>query len=126
MNAIQDDLIVKPRFDPMAKGVKRDDGKAPMALLDHQALTQIAQVMGFGAKKYAAHNWRKGIPLSRLTSAAMRHISAWNDGDDWDAESGLSHLAHAGCCIMFLLSLHHEKPELDDRYDRAHASEVNF
>ena len=39
-----------------------------------------------------------------------------NDGEDKDPESGLSHLAHAACCIMFLLEFEKTHPELDDRY----------
>ena len=97
-------------------GAKHDQGKPPMALLDHGALEAMADVMGFGAEKYSAHNWRKGFPLSRLVSSAMRHIGAWNSGQDLDSESGRSHLAHAGCCIMFLLALYRDNPELDDRH----------
>lgn len=108
--------VTKAAIEDKPSGTKHDQGKPPMALLDHHALTEIAKVLGFGARKYDDHNWRKGFPFSRLVSAAMRHISAWNSGEDNDPESGLSHLAHAGCCLMFLLSLHNDKPELDDRY----------
>ena len=54
--------------------------------------------------------------LVRPLAAAMRHIMAFNDGEDKDPESGLSHLAHAACCIMFLLEFEKTHPELDDRY----------
>jgi hypothetical protein len=46
----------------------------------------------------------------------MRHIMAFNDGEDKDPESGLSHLAHAACCIMFLLEFEKTHQELDDRF----------
>ena len=67
-------------------------------------------------EKYAEHNWRKGFVWSRPLSAAMRHITAFNAGEDKDPESGLSHLAHAACCIMFLLEFEKTHKELDDRY----------
>ncbi len=97
-------------------GVKLDQGKAPMSLLDREALEQIAQVLAYGAKKYSTHNWRKGISYSRLTDAALRHLYAFNDGQDLDPESQLPHLAHAGCCIMFLLWMVTHRFDLDDRH----------
>ncbi len=81
-----------------------------------EALNQTAAVLKFGADKYHAHNWRDGFVWSRPLAAAMRHIMAFNDGEDKDPESGLSHLAHAACCIMFLLEFEKTHPELDDRY----------
>lgn len=104
-------------FSPKAEGgVKFDSDKPRMELLDTYALEQIALVMSFGAKKYAAHNWRGGLAWSRLIGAALRHILAFMKGEDKDPESGLSHIAHAGCCIMFLLWHEKHKVEKDDRY----------
>lgn len=96
--------------------MKFDDGKLPVSLLSTEALLQTAAVLKFGADKYHAHNWRDGFAWSRPLAAAMRHILAYNDGEDRDPESGLSHLAHAACCIMFLLEFEKTHPELDDRY----------
>ena len=97
-------------------GLKFDGGKAPLSLLDAYALEQTAQVLAFGAQKYAAHNWRGGIASSRLTDAALRHMWAYVDGEDLDPESGLPHLAHAMCCLMFALRMARDRPDLDDRY----------
>lgn len=99
-----------------AGAVKFDQDKLPLHLLSTEALNQTAAVLAFGADKYAAHNWRKGFLWSRPLAAAMRHITAFNAGEDKDPESGLSHLAHAACCIMFLLEFEKTHPELDDRY----------
>lgn len=101
---------------PEDKAVKFDQGKMPLNLLSTEALNQTAAVLLFGADKYAAHNWRDGFLWSRPLAAAMRHITAFNDGEDRDPESGLSHLAHAACCIMFLLEFEKTHRELDDRY----------
>lgn len=98
------------------QAMKFDDDKLPLHLLSGEALNQTAAVLKFGADKYAEHNWRKGFQWSRPLSAAMRHIHAFNSGEDKDPESGLSHLAHAACCIMFLLEFEKTHPELDDRY----------
>lgn len=61
-------------------------------------------------------NWAKGFTWSRLIGAALRHLFAFARGEDRDPESGLSHLAHAGCCILFLIT--HERCKLgtDDRF----------
>jgi hypothetical protein len=96
--------------------LKYDAGKVPLELLPKQAMDEIAKVLGFGASKYGRDNWRKGMDWSRLIGAALRHITAFNDGEDIDPESGISHLAHAGCCISFLLAYQQLGLGRDDRY----------
>jgi len=98
------------------EAMKFDQDKLPLNLLSTEAMNQTAAVLKFGAQKYAEHNWRSGFKWSRPLAAAMRHLTAFNDGEDKDPESGLSHLAHAACCIMFLLEFEKTHPELDDRY----------
>jgi hypothetical protein len=103
-------------------GRKDDLGKPRMGLISDFALFQEALVMTFGAKKYAAHNWRGGIVWSRLIDAALRHIHAFNAGEDMDPETGLSHLAHARCCLAFILEYTQTHKELDDRFNFIEAS----
>lgn len=100
----------------VAGGLKYDNEKPDLALLSPIAIEKIAEVLTFGKKKYAAHNWRKGISYSRLVGALLRHTFSYLKGEDLDPESGLSHMAHAGCCVMFLLELSHTRKDLDDRY----------
>lgn len=100
---------------PTITGLKYDKEKPPMALLDSNYLEGVARVLGFGANKYHAHNWRNGINVSRLVSAAYRHLGAINKGEDIDSESGLPHVYHLGCCNMFLAEML-KRPEQDDRY----------
>ncbi len=97
-------------------GLKADAEKPPVDLLDPLALQRIAEVLAFGAKKYTAHNWRKGIRYSRLIAAAQRHLMAINDGETIDPESGLPHAAHLGCCAMFLIWMMENRQDLDDRW----------
>lgn len=68
------------------------------------ALEQVARVLMFGAEKYGRDNWKKGMDWTRLYDASLRHLIAWREGQDKDNETGLSHLAHASCCILFLLT----------------------
>jgi len=98
-----------------AGGLKYDSGKPRMELLPAVALEEIAAVLTFGANKYQAHNWQKGIAYSRLLGATFRHLCAFLRGEDRDPESGLSHLAHAGCCVVFLLWMNRYRQDLDDR-----------
>ena len=107
-------------------GLKNDDEKPDLSLFSAVWLFGVGSVLTFGKKKYAAHNWRKGIKISRLMAAALRHILAFNNGEDADPESGLSHLDHASCCIMFARELiETRRKEVDDRY-RAEQLELPF
>ena len=99
----------------MDQAVKYDDGKPRMDLLDPYAIEQLACVLGYGARKYEAWNWAKGLRYSRLLAAALRHLFAFAKGQDTDEESGLPHLAHCMCCLMMLLAMTQRHPELDDR-----------
>lgn len=96
--------------------IKHDAEKTEYHYMSPVAIEQLNRVLSFGAKKYASHNWRAGFKWSRVLSAAFRHLFAWMAGQDKDPETGISHLAHAMCCIMFLLEFETTHPELDDRY----------
>lgn len=98
------------------QSVKHDFDKPNMDLLPSYPLEQIASVLGYGAVKYGRNNWRYGMVWSRMYASALRHLTAWNDGQDKDPETGFSHLAHAACCLLFLLQYEKDCPDLDDRF----------
>ena len=52
---------------------------------------------------------------SRPFGALMRHMWAWWKGEKADPETGMSHLWHAACCIMFLISYEERQIGNDDR-----------
>jgi hypothetical protein len=85
-------------------------------LVPMAAVGEISEVYQFGSKKYEDHNWRKGYNWGLSYSALQRHLALWQEGEDLDEESGLSHLAHAGWHILTLLTFAREHPELDDRF----------
>ena len=85
------------------KGVKLDDGKPHWELLPFEQVSQVVDVLTFGAKKYAPDNWKKVRPMKRYVGAAFRHLTAWCMGEKFDKEDGKSHLAHAICCLLFLM-----------------------
>jgi hypothetical protein len=104
-------------------GRKDDQGKPPLSLISREFLEGLAQVLAFGAKKYAAHNWRGGMKWSRLADASMRHLLAWVDGEDKDPESGLSHLHHAAFGLMCLSTYQARGLGEDDRHKSAPTEE---
>jgi len=104
------------QIDLNNSGVKFDQEKPKMSLVPNLALEEVAKVMTYGAKKYASYNWMSGFDWTRLSDAAMRHINAFNAGKDIDPESGLSHLAHAACCVMMLFDTTKLYPERDNRW----------
>jgi hypothetical protein len=77
-------------------------------------------VLEFGANKYAAHNWQQGegFRYTRVLNSLLRHVFAYMRGEDLDPESGLSHMAHAGCNVLFILYYIKNKSRYknDDRY----------
>lgn len=101
----------------MSEGKKFDSGKPPLHLVSWPAIWEIAKVLEFGAQKYNAWDWQKGINHSRTLSAALRHLTAYVTGETYDDETGINHLAHALCEIMFALTFDLQgRDEFDDRF----------
>jgi hypothetical protein len=103
-------------------GVKKDAGKPQWSLLPFDAVREVVHVLGVGAKKYAPRNWENGVAWSRYYDASMRHLTSWWMGEKDDPEDGLPHLAHAACCVLFLLAyeLRGMGCDWDDRPGRVH------
>lgn len=99
---------------------KFDTGKPDWSLMPWDSLEEILKVLEFGATKYnekdikgvASWNWAKGAGLGRwrTLSAIFRHLTAYASGQTYDPETGLNHLAHVGCGILFMLH-YHKHPE---------------
>ena len=87
----------------MNEGVKYDGGKPRWGLLPYESVEDVVRVLTFGSKKYADDNWKK-VPNAkeRYFDAMMRHITQYRMGEQTDSETGLSHLAHATCCALFI------------------------
>jgi hypothetical protein len=85
----------------------KDDASKPRpSLLPFRGLDAVLRVLEFGAHKYAPHAWRN-VPNghARYVDAALRHLHAYASGEANDPESGLPHLAHAACSVLFALEL---------------------
>lgn len=96
-------------------GRKDDDGKDPWELVPWDAVRAVAKVLAFGARKYGARNWERGMAYGRLYGATLRHLTAWWEGEKADPETGFSHLSHAACCVLFLMAFELRGIGDDDR-----------
>jgi hypothetical protein len=97
-------------------GARYNDNKPDWSLMPTHLLEEVVRVWMYGANKYAAWNWTKGMKWSIPYACIIRHLYRWFwYGERNDQESGLSHLAHIVCNILMLM--HYEKafPEGDDR-----------
>nr|DAO16699.1 MAG TPA: hypothetical protein [Caudoviricetes sp.] len=85
------------------KVAKADKGKIQPTLVSPDLVKAVAEVRMFGTEKYHdPDNWKEVEP-PRYLDALYRHLLAYIGGEECDLESGLSHLAHMGCNISFLL-----------------------
>jgi hypothetical protein len=91
-------------FPDLHEGKKNDQGKPRTELLPYDALLAVSEVLTSGAAKYDDRNWEKGMAWSRLFGALLRHLFAWGLGSRKDDETGKSHLAHAACGVLMLLT----------------------
>jgi hypothetical protein len=93
-----------------------DDGKLALQnILAMPGLDEVAKVGMYGAKKYGQWNYRGGSDFMRYLGSVVRHVTRYIRGESVDAESGLSHLAHAIYNLLILLGWELEGVGNDDR-----------
>jgi hypothetical protein len=77
--------------------------KPPLSTLPWPVLYEVGAAMLEGGCKYRRHNYRiAGVRASIYFDAAMRHLVAWWEGEDIDADSGIHHITK---CIAGLVVL---------------------
>ena len=98
-------------------GIKHDGKKPQLSKYLHPLfanrhflpiVVEVIGVLKYGAAKYQPDNWTKVEPKERYLDAALRHLSAVDNGkwldDEADPEgnppSGLPHVAHAACSVL--------------------------
>lgn len=90
--------------------------KAPFSTVPMGVVAEIGLGMLEGARKYGRHNYRvAGIRNSVYYDAAMRHLTAWWEGEDADPDSGLSHITKALCTLVVLRDAMMNGKATDDR-----------
>lgn len=92
------------------------DQKPQLHLLEYAADCEIAQALANGAFKYGRKNFHTIPILANVYGGAIRrHVGQWLDGEDFDKDSGLSHLAHIGANIHVVFAAMSKGMFTDDR-----------
>lgn len=103
---LEADELFRALDEESGVGQKHDGGKPDWSLVPFDAMEHAVRVLEHGARKYGPENWRDVEDAERrYWNAAMRHMLAHMEGEAHDEDSGLPHLAHAVCSLLFILSL---------------------
>lgn len=96
-------------------GPKYDDGKLMYDLIPTSTTKALAEVLTYGAEKYAPNSWQNVNDAERrYTAAMMRHFESYRSGETFDIESNISHLKHCLTNISFLIHFEEERLKLKD------------
>lgn len=93
-----------PVFESITEGLRFDTDKLRFDLIPPEADIALAEILTFGAKKYADRNWEKGMKWSRCVASLKRHMSRWESGELLDPETNKPHLWHMLCNVAFLVT----------------------
>jgi len=85
----------------MEKALRYNTDKLKWSYMNFASFEPMIKVLMYGAKKYAPHNWKKGLVKEEILESMQRHLAALLDGEDSDPESGLPHIGHIQCNAMF-------------------------
>ncbi len=92
------------------------DSKVPLWLLSAVAKAKWAVAHFAGLLKYGAWNYRAtGVRASVYTSAARRHLDAWESGEEVDPVDGTDHRANVMACMAILIDAEAVGKLVDDR-----------
>lgn len=114
----RDKLTLAPVEEPQGVNPKQafGDRKVPLHLVPAPAMAAIAMGLKDGSRKYGAYNWRTlAVETQTYVGATLRHLMAWQDGEDIDPDSGNSHLAHAMASLAILVDALESGNVVDNR-----------
>lgn len=104
--------VVKVSNPKDAVGIK----KVPFSVIPWGVIAELGLAMLEGALKYGRHNYRSiGVRTSVYFDAALRHLSAFWEGQDIDPESGVHHVVKAIACLTVLRDSQLRGNVTDDR-----------
>jgi len=102
MGKMKEYMTADDLHKPSTEGKKFDQDKPDLSLLPIEFLTEVSRAMMHGEKKYGRYNYTGGMAWHRPIAACLRHVYAFANGEDLDPESGVSHIGHAGACLLML------------------------
>lgn len=90
------------------KADRHNAGKPQLSFLlsAPNAINELSKVFEFGVEKYARDNWKKGLDRHQIVDSLLRHLTASENGEQVDTESGLDHKAHVLWNALVLLEQH--------------------
>jgi hypothetical protein len=110
-------------------GLRYNAGKAPMEYIPLHLLADTARVLYLVTTRpensYPPFNWARGMQWLKPYACLIRHMFAWYRGQDRDPDTGLPHLAHAMCNLLFLIHYEQSYPVGDDRPKEFFTENVN-
>lgn len=94
----------KRDYEAEATGAVREsiNTKIDTTLVPYELTACAAIGLNYGAEKYDARNFEKGLSYRTLCGSIERHNKALLDGEDYDAESGLPHVVLLASSIAML------------------------
>jgi len=101
-----------------ATGGQKGQKLARYDLVPVGPLKALAEHYGRGASKYDDRNWERGYRWSLSYAAAMRHLTQFWSGEDWDDDPIMDRSHHLDAAIFHLMALREfttTHPELDNR-----------
>jgi len=112
-----------PDFNNMEEAPKKHNaGKPMMSLIRPEFLEGLATALTYGATKYDEKRGDlpnylqgQGFHYTEILDSLMRHLNAWQKGEDLDPESKLNHLNLASANLMFLVTYINSEKGIDDR-----------
>lgn len=109
---INDILTSKDTNPKDAVGIR----KVPFSTVPARVTAEVGLAFLEGARKYGRHNYRvAGVSASVYYDAAMRHLTEWWEGSDFDEASGLHQIIKAIACLYVLRDSMHNEKLTDDR-----------
>lgn len=108
---MESDKIEQQKAEP---GLRYDAGKTRWDLVPPE-FEEVVDVYTFGSRKYADHNWERGMSWGRVFGSLFRHVWKFWRGETIDSESGLHHMAHAAWNCIALLVYSRRGVGTDDR-----------
>lgn len=97
---------------------KNDKEKVDLSLIPAVSMLEHAKAFMVGEKKYGRYNYCKGHKASQLVAAAMRHLTAWNEGEEHDPKDGQHHLGSVMACCSMILKQMELGTMTDDRFKK--------
>ena len=81
--------------------LRYNTGKPKWSLVHMRSLVPMIRVLEYGAEKYEPFNWQKPTERNTLIDSMQRHMAALIDGEEFDQESGLTHIGHIMANALF-------------------------